>query len=388
MIRKLQRVYFKTKRRLFNEPKLFVGDVTAKKTDPKYTELNRSDFPKYKFIKDSYEDFFLKYPRKEKVSFKHEIINNFDDYIYELTLHEIFFNLNFCVGIHKGDFKGNTKPDFRLSKLSVRIYAEAKNVYDIKPEEKAKLKIEETIYNKINGYKSNYFYLKLNTLSLKKKVQPSAKPILSEIHKAISKWPKSRLNTFVPHELKYEDANIVFRGILELRDPSRWNSPQTSFVGTRSYNAIYGNTTDSIRSAVKLKASKYGEMNGPFVICINILSERGFFLSDIEDALYGRGITHLGFGNQENRNTRDQDGIFTDPVKSYSRVSGVLVTSIKSLFLTDSEYCYFVNPNATYKQYFNKLKTAKLDEDGFQINYTEGKEFNDLINKKYTSNIE
>jgi hypothetical protein len=101
-------------------------------------------------------------------------------------------------------------------------------------------------------------------------------------------------------------------------------------IGTRIGEARWTNTSAEIRNAVGNKAKKYGRLDRPLIVCVNVLdwSHR----SDVLNALIGQEETVVTFDNDSNvlcqKPGRKPDGAFGSEERPRNRrVSAVAVVS-------------------------------------------------------------
>lgn len=388
----LKKYIFKFKEIVLCETTLFDENHLNHKIDKEFTRVKDTNHEYYQLLRKDLSEFFLYLPKNEKNAFKREISNTFKDRVYELVIHQIFSNQCYKIRLHNGNFKGNTKPDFELSKFKEKLYAEAKNVYDLKPIEKAVDTIEEELITKLNEIQNKYFFLRVKKLALKVKKQPSSKNLIRSIKKVINSYTEDQLSKIYDDEefnydyfppISYEDENVIFRGAVHLRRKDRWDIKPSGFIGTRNYNTIYGDAKDSIRDALKRKATKYGKFESPFVICINVISKRGFHISEMVSILYGTSVAGYSQFSEKEISYREKNGFYTRPNANHTRVSGVLATCIKTEgFYNNNEYCYFPNPNALYPYKNTKFNTCyMIDELEYRIE--KGEKINKLLRIKY-----
>lgn len=131
-------------------------------------------------------------------------------------------------------------------------------------------------------------------------------------------------------KLKYDDDDVLIKIRLTPKAPHMREKKGRGIASYGAYIKI-GGEEEMIKSAIQTKATRYGELDKPFLICLNYPSDL-LHKEDIDIALYGNDGA---FGAENNpRNTR---------------VSAVLITTFTVSGLLNTNLYYHENPFAKKK---------------------------------------
>ena len=129
--------------------------------------------------------------------------------------------------------------------------------------------------------------------------------------------------------LNHDGWNVTFQAIP--KSPKARGKQGIRPIGIRFFGFQECKEDEWIRNAIKEKATKYGNLDLPYIIAINVLS---IFSNDdhmVMDALFGdEGVTfyHLPTGGSDHELTRAPNGAFLGPQgPQNTRVSGVIICS-------------------------------------------------------------
>jgi hypothetical protein len=128
----------------------------------------------------------------------------------------------------------------------------------------------------------------------------------------------------VPH-FPYEEHGLSF-SITVIPRKHRGNNTPGRAIGVRSMEPLWVQPHGPIRDAVASKATRYGDLDRPFVIAVNALSDYAD-ADDAVDALFGNlalQVTTFVDGPQREQTTRTEDGAWTSTRNT--RVSAIFST--------------------------------------------------------------
>jgi len=293
-------------KKLFNEmnrdftgPKFYAESI--------FNYLNRSARLESKRIRDLLEQWFERFPSENQDVLRARIRSKDDRQhlgaFYELYLHELFSKSGFNVEIHPAVNNKTTHPDFRVLKDGKPLlYLEATLAALSDKDMSAKAR-EEQVYDAINRMKLPNFFIRV-----KVRGAPTTNP------------PGAKMRSFLENKLSNLDPNMVTKqleqGDLEALPSWNWkhNDWQVNFSpipkkpeargkpGVRpiglQMQSRWHTPHIGIRDSIRDKATKYGELDLPYIVAINVTDEFGVDESDICNALFGEEqITAIFLGN-------------------------------------------------------------------------------------------
>ncbi len=275
-----------------------VYDGPRRYTEPVFDYINHSARPEYLKIRKLLEEWFTRYPRKEREELKNRLRSGdggFYSAFFELYLYNLLFQLGFEIEIHPFKSGKKSRIDFKVSKDKKPVfYLEAKVVMPSKEKISSQVR-ENQIYDSINKHlESPYFFIGLEILK-SSSTSPSGRKIskflekklsLLNYEKVVKKYKQHGLDS-LPRWL-YEDMDwqIIFFPIP--KKPEEKEKTNIRPIGTVLYEGVYLNLAKKIKNAIRDKSTKYGEMDLPYIVAINVWdSNLVCDEEDIELALFG-----------------------------------------------------------------------------------------------------
>jgi hypothetical protein len=309
--------------------------------EPYFSYLNRSARPSSEKMRAVLEDWFSRYPSeaKNELRTRFRSLDNIQHQsaFFELYLHELLLKLGYTVKVHP-DLGGRpTHPEFLVFLKGEPVFYLEGTLASGPKEENATEKRENQVYETIDKIHSPNFFLKINVRG-----SPNTPPPGKKWSLALEKW----LATLDPNELEqrmkandfgvlpsktlnHDGWNVTFQAIP--KSPKARGKSGIRPIGMRFFGFEECKEDEYIRNAIKEKATKYGNLNIPYIIAINVLS---LFSNDdlmILDALLGdEGITsyHMPDGSFVDKLTREPNGAFLGPQgPQNTRVSGIIICS-------------------------------------------------------------
>jgi len=316
------------------EDKVRLDSSPGKYNDNTFDFIDRSAMPEVENIREVLNSWFDRYPSNESLELKKRLQVSFPPTFYELFLHELFLQQGFTITIHPIVPGTDRKPDFLLSKGNIEFYAEAKDAQGKSENEIGIEKIENAIYDGLNNMNSPDFFLMKRKLILKSG-QPSIKKINLHFETEMQKYDADVISeqkevTGLPH-VSYEDDKVFIEMTLIPKIKSARGKAGIRPYGGGMGNVIIGGSDESIFYALKQKASRYGEVDKPYIICVNSTNDFGATEHGVKSALFG-SLSFTYSTDPANRNERlehSNDGFFFgERGPQFTRVSGVLVTNV------------------------------------------------------------
>lgn len=310
---------------------------------------------------------------------------------YELYIHELLIRLGYEVFAHpETSSEKTTRPDFLVcnNETDEKFYVEAVLATDQSDKESAAESRKNIVIDSINKLDSPDFYLSLSADG-----DPATSPSGKKIRRELSKW-LSGLNpddvtrsvetlghgAFPRIELNQDDWKVSFVAIP--KSPEKRGLENSATIGYLSNGARWLGTWESIRDAVLRKGNRYGDIDLPLFVAVNV----GQFNVDNIDtmqALYGQEQFTLNTNqlDDEPRMERAPNGVWYGPEGwRYKRVSGVIISpDITPWTYSARNICTYLNPRANHniKGALLQLPHAQANED--KMEWIEGTHPRDLL---------
>jgi len=301
-----------------------------------FSFLNRSSQQPLQEIRCLLEAWFLRYPLEHqddlKVRFCSDDDLNHQSAFFELYMNELLLKMDFEVDIHPEIEKVSTHPEFLVYQNgSPFFYLECTLSVGAKEEVAAK-KREDIVYNTLDKTHSPNFFLEIKIIK-SSKTPPSG-----------AKWRRileAKLSVLDPDEIQIEDKDLDSLPKWTLKDKG-WEvdfipipkskevrgKPGIRPVGITWFGPLWVKDHIYIRNSINEKATKYGDLDLPYIIAVNVTS---FFLDEIsiQNALFGDEVTFAvrnpdgSFGHKQGRK---KNGCWLGPRgPQNTRVSGVTI---------------------------------------------------------------
>lgn len=343
--------------------------------EPEFTYLNRSGRCGVQKIREVLDDWYSHYPEEHRADLRGRFRStddaNYRSAFFELFLHELLQRLGCQVQIHPV-LAGNVRhPDFLLeSARHGRFYLEAVLATDESDEEMAAKARMNIVYDALNRLESPHFFIGMDVIGA-----PATPPSSREIREFLARQ-LAPLNAeeiaeacerggfrALPH-WRYEHDGWVISLFPIPKSPEQRKTAGVRPIAIQFEEFRFLEIQESIRNAVLQKANRYGQLDLPFVIAVNVLADlvdRDDVLSALfgdEQIIYRRDLAvpqgpELG---------RAPNGAWTSPAgPRYTRVSGVLVAAhLTPSSIPWASVCLYHNPWAArpYDCELNRLHRA------------------------------
>ncbi len=299
--------------------------------------LNRSARPLFARIRETLEAWFLRYPADGQDDLNARVRNNEESAFFELILHEMLLGLGCQVTLHPDvPGAGEKHPDFLVrSPQCGHFYMEAIVSTGESAEDASARRRKEDVYNALNSFESPNFFISM-TLHGAPATPPSAKDMRHFLRNKLKGLDPDELGEAMktgklealPHwPYEHDGWRIEFYPIP--KGPESRGKEGIRPIGSRVYGMWAANCKDAIKGAIIKKAGRYGELDRPYVIAVNVLDD---FVddSDILQALFGTEQCTIAVGPQgiagAPQMRRQPDGAWTDAGgPRYTRVSAVFI---------------------------------------------------------------
>ena len=336
------------------------------------------------------EQWFDRYPTTGQAElcarFRSDNNTQHQSAFFELFLHELLFRLGCHVTLHPDIPNISKTPDFLVeSPNGERFYIEATITTCESATEAAARARMNAVYDVLNReIKSPDFSLWIN-IEGAPATPPPAKRIASFINAHLAKLDYDEITRLYESErteevprwrFEHEGWKIEFKPYPKTAKAR--GKPGVRPICGHSWGFREIDHRKPIRNAITKKAGRYGDLDLPYVVAVNVLE----FIDEIDimEALFGQEQLTISFSQNGFVNPVDTQisqlpsGAWTEPSGSrYTGVSAVLLASwLQPSNVPRADLCLYHNPWALrpYKSVLTRLPQAVLRDN--QMEYVDG----------------
>jgi hypothetical protein len=332
-----------------------------KNGDSYFSFYNSSALPAIASVRKFIEECTSKYPKNEVKELISRLRSGDDVHFmsasFELFLHEILIRQGYELIPHPELPNGNSyKPDFLVkNKIGEEFYLEAVLATEKNELDKGGELRKGVVLDSLSEKPHKNFMVEIEEEGSPKS-PPSGKKLLKIIHKwldtldpdeLIRKIECNGLDLISPLNWEHDGWCLQIRPIP--LNPERRNK-SSNLVGISSTGGGWVDSWSPIRKAIKLKGGRYGELDKPHIVAVNL---NNFHLNRIDEmqALYGQEqFIFQRDGNAELRMERAPNGAWYG-IKGpqYKKVSAAwLFNDLHASSLAVRKSTIYLNPWANY----------------------------------------
>lgn len=324
--------------------------------------LNRAARQEIERVREFVESCAGGYPKSEIDELAARIRSgndkNFSSATFELLLYAALERLNFKLEPHPQLSNGSkARPDFLVTTPDKNhFYLEAVLASEITGANGGGDAIKGTVFDALNEVSHPNFLINVMDQG-RPTTQPSGKKLAREILNWLNSLDPDEVTSLAErygfdampaYKWEYEDWSVTFRPIpikVERRGKAK------SLIGSAMGNAGFIDNWTPIRDAVKRKGSKYGELDLPLLVAVNMDT---FALDEIDEmqALFGQEkyVFTAGSVGTEPRMKRAPNGAWYGPNgPQYTRVSGAWIFNDLSPYsVAGRRNTIYLNPWAAF----------------------------------------
>lgn len=371
-------------------PRVSADPKTAGESE--YEFLNRSNWPAAARIRQFVNDWANQYPKDHRKDLEARIkdrrLHNSSSAFFELLLFAHCRSAGYEVTVHP-HIAVAKRPDFLLRHPDGdEFYLEATCASDLSHKEQAGKDRLDAMLEIIASVRSYSFYVAITTNGYPERV-PRAKPLRDKLTEWLATLdPDVIAHAYVDPTVPLPVLSFSHEGVTAECKPIPKKPDArlrlTSVLGIQSEGVCLSQLNEVIRSAVRSKATKYGLVDKPLLIAVNVdavLPDR----IDEQEALFGDEVCVINPASTppSGRMQRHANGAWlgrNGPINS--RVSGVWVFSAMSCWTagaTAHQPTLYLNPWARQPlpAHCHQLSHAKVEEG--RLTYVEGLTFRDVL---------
>jgi len=311
----------------------------ARYAQPRFDYLNKSVRPECERIRNLLEQWFEHIPSKVQLEIRSRFRDNddrqFASTFFELYLHELLLLSGFHIDFHPPIEGETTHPDFLVIRDGKQLFYLEATIAASSDTRAATKARENQVYDTLNRMESPNFFIGLEIYGA-----PDTPPQGRKIRNFLERQLASLNPDEVTEQLKrggsralpswnwkHEDWRITFFPIP--KSTSARAKPGVRPIGLQIPELSWHTPHIGIRNALQDKTTKYGHLDLPYVIAINVLDELDVGDDDIENAFFGEEQCTVTFRDNrliEHVPGRKPNGLWYGPNGPQNkRVSAILV---------------------------------------------------------------
>ena len=292
-----------------------VGPANSVQTQFWY--LNHSNRPEAGRVRETLEQWFDRYPESHRSTLLNRLRSPVDEEhlsaFFELLLHEFLLRSDHrIVAIEPTLEHTDRSPDFEVEgPCGGRFYLEAVLATGKSHEERsAQRRLNEAVHE-VESADAPMHFLELR-IAGKPTQQVSLRLLRRQLRDWIALLP-AEPDAVDPEPFVFCEHEMELTVTAYLRNRPRTSSG--SAIGVQWMEPCWRHPGDGIRESVGRKANRYGRLNAPYVVAVNMLDNYSG-TDDLLDALFGSPcviIRTYDDGRIEDRPSRNQDGVWWGP---------------------------------------------------------------------------
>ncbi len=307
-----------------------------KPSDGDFTYLQGSTRPYMAKCRTILQEWFDPYPTEEHRRFLGRFRDGRRDEqhrsaVFELFLHEVLRRRGYGIEVEPTMPNGEpTHPDFKAYQdAHPRFYLEARHKLppDVELSDRFPL-----VFESLDRVYSTDFHVSLDVDG-----RCATQPPHGKWRRAVEGWlssldPKAETGAYLAHgpkscaslALTHEGLRITVRPIP--KSPAHRGTPNERTVGCVLQGMKLVRTAEQLRSAVIDKATKYGEIDLPYIVAVDVASDFSIDQEDIFEALFGSLSYEVSLNDGEaSRWIQHGNGVWSGPEGRNNGVSAALV---------------------------------------------------------------
>ncbi len=329
--------------RLFDEMERNDHEL-AQYAEPLFAYLNRTARVEFATIRRELEEWFARYPASNQAELRARFRSHIDSQhqaaFFELFLHELLLRLGCQVTVHPTVLSVARTPDFLVkSPEGEAFYVEATIATNESAAEAAARARINAVYDALNRRVDSPDFFLWIEVDGNPATPPPARRIASFVSARLASlnpdeiaklYETGRIEEIPRWSFEHEGWKIEFKPIP--KKPEARGKPEVRPIGVQSTGVRWVDHRIPIREAIVEKAGRYGDLDLPYVVAVNVLE----FINkiDVMEALFGKEQFTIAFSQSKPtepvdiRASRLPNGAWTGTGgPRYTRVSAVLLAT-------------------------------------------------------------
>jgi hypothetical protein len=263
--------------------------------EPAYAFMRRVAGDAWDRVRELIESWLSVYPEAARKSLVARLRSgddrDFASAFWELYLHEMYRRDGWQITIEPAVPASDARPDFLVQKDAASYYVEARCIFESGRNRGADKRLQ-TVYDSLNKLNAGAFSLSVHVRRIGD-VAPSTRELARSLEDWLAALDPDQValalkgySTREKREWRFEGWHLVFEP-LPLKPEAR-DRPDRRALGMFGSGGSFVDDVSPLRRALSDKGGKYGELDHPLVIAVNIISD---FHDDDDSrqALFGIG---------------------------------------------------------------------------------------------------
>lgn len=354
----------------------------SKHREKPYSFYDETAMPQFVTVREMLNEWFSRYPASHMHSLKRDFQSQFDAAFFELFIHELFIQQGFVLTPHPDVPNSSKNPDFLAQKGGCEIYLEAKVATDKSNEERTLENKRNAIYDELQQLKSPDYWIDIRAMVFKSNNQAK----LSKIKVVIQKWLNE---THLHSKVIYNDSDYFGEQFFTYKDdditlslslfPSsiEKDHPIASYLGG-SYS---GGCEQALTNAIREKATRYGNLDKPYIVCINLPGIRQPYSDEIYNTLFGRlGVMDGNFKGETAPYSPEVNGLLKNSIGPvFKQASAFFITRVFPSNLHVADHWLIEHPHANSKLNFEDVSLTFSKQNSFGVETVNKKSINQIV---------
>ncbi|WP_419256045.1 hypothetical protein ACN2C6_19235 (plasmid) [Caulobacter sp. ErkDOM-YI] len=360
------------------------GPPTAGETHFSY--LNRSGRIEAERVRALVEDWISRYPASDLTALVARLRSSIDaahySAFFELTVHELLVQTgHMIVAVEPEVPNSNHRPDFLVEAPNgARFYLEVVTSIAQTPQDVAADKRLNDAMGIVDNADAKLFFLDVE-IEGKPSQQVSAKALRPALGAWIAALPATEAVRDEP-PFVYAEYGMTLTISAFLRRTPR--EDVGGAIGVQNMEPYWGTPGDGIRESVEKKASRYGDLDIPYVVAVNAMSDYKRE-EDAIDAMFGSPcvvVRRYDDGRTETAESRNNDGVWQGEKGPRKKgLSAILSTERLMPWSVGQRRARLIrNPWATHPLPPLPLGVDELNPIDGKLDKTNGQSFAELFN--------
>ncbi len=285
-------------------------------------------------VRETIHTWLAGYPAELRAELCARFRVEFESALYELFLHELFKRQGTAVRVHPDRGDKGKRPDFEVITATGSVIVEATICNDDAGDRNPN---QDVIYDVIDSVACPDFFILVRESNLESGKNPAVRRLRAFLDREIERldadsllWEaeSSLVNPSYPTR-SYEDDGVMIEFEFVPRKRHARGRVGVPNIGMTPVITRWGNGFDTVRDTLAGKAKKYGVLDEPFVIAVNVLSPWICAERDSAEVLFGTKQEYVSAGGLEVGCRVLDDGFWgTAEHPKWTRVSGVILGSV------------------------------------------------------------
>ena len=330
----------------------------ASRVEGHYAYLSSSARWEARRVRWRMQRWFRNYPRKDaKESFARLTSNDDNDFVpafFELYLHQLFCSLGCNVIVHPSVEGSTRRPDFLIrDKGGNEVYVEAITPTEMSASEVNSRQLVSNLLDGIDRADFPEWFLSVS-ITESGQQQPATRRIRLQLENWLSSVdPLATKRELVTAGHESLPSSTLSDGDWEIQVTAvPRNKPGTGrTIGSEFFGVRDSQVSSTLCRAIRRKASRYGQLDRPYIVAVNLMTVLDIDHHDVADGLFGSEVVTINRARPTKAEKIERQGggaLLSAGGPVNTRVSGVFVVrDLSPWTVAQRDAAIFENPYAS-----------------------------------------